>query len=139
MVQHWPAGLPLPTVRSAGPGVAAVRFRASVAYKGPVGAEVVVHLLGTGPRISKGQTWTVFANRDAELGLFTTECSGDQRGALADPAAAGLVAAPVATGDWRSALGAPALALLAIAAVAGGVALVARRLTEHRAVEHLPE
>jgi hypothetical protein len=79
VLRFWPRQVPLPTVptQAPGPGAPAARFQVATAYKGAVGAQMTVRLLGNERRFRTGETWTVFADR-SHGHLFTTECSGNQ-------------------------------------------------------------
>src|SRR5207248_10838398 len=87
-----PKQVPVPTVptQAPGPGTPAARFRVATAYKGAVGPQMTVRLLGSERRFRTGETWTVFADR-SHGHLFTTECSGNQPAAI-DGRAYGLTA-----------------------------------------------
>ena len=132
LLRYWPGFLPVPLVRSPapGPGVPAARFQVTTAYKGPVTTTMTVRVLGTQRRFSAGDTWTVFADRSHGY-LFTTECSGNERGQIRglDYGLTGRPPDPAAAPDGPpaeifSALGILAgLALLAAAGLAVGLAL----------------
>jgi hypothetical protein len=92
VLRFWPKQVPVPTVptQAPGPGTPAARFRVATAYKGAVGPQMTVRLLGSERRFRAGETWTVFADR-SHGHLFTTECSGNQPAAI-DGRAYGLTA-----------------------------------------------
>jgi len=125
VLRFWPKQVPVPTVptRAPGPGTPAARFQVATAYKGVVTTQMTIRLLGT-QRLHAGETWTVFADRSSGH-LFTTECSGDQRGPI-DAASYGLTGHPPTAPPRAN--GPPvelfwALALLAVAALLGGAGL----------------
>ncbi|HEX6348341.1 MAG TPA: hypothetical protein VF160_03005 [Candidatus Dormibacteraeota bacterium] len=131
VLRYWPKQVPLPRVPkpAPGPGTPAARFQVATAYKGAVGTEITVRLLGDERRFRPGETWTVFADR-SNGHLFTTECSGDQPAPI-EGRAYGLTAhrptspasadSPPAQLYWVLGI------LLALGAAASGTLLVANR------------
>ena len=133
VLRFWPKQVPVPTVptQAPGPGTPAARFRVATAYKGAVGPQMTVRLLGSERRFRTGETWTVFADR-SHGHLFTTECSGNQPAAI-DGRAYGLTAhrpvaaAPADTPPVQLYWVLGALLAVAAAVAAAGTLLVVNR------------